>query len=293
MIPQIRRGATSTIEHYPPDGVPTSATVAVYGASGEVLVAAGTSATIESTSTTATGAAGSSSLTLGSGSGVTPGRQYWVTTAGGRGQPVVVIDVVSTTATIRGRLVYAVSGASFKGTRISYSFAAPAGTYRDARVEWSYTVNGAAVVRRESLDIVRWPFELSVPRSRIEEACPLYSDLGDGQQFYLQLRDRAERDIFEWLLGRGICPDLVRTRTALESAAVYRVLQLRLETERDRVEAGPWERLFKETCSNFESSRAWYDSDDDMAKAEETSTPDGLRSGASESRVPVKYTPIG
>lgn len=292
MIPQVRRGSTAVLEHYAPDGVPTSATVAIY-AGGTALVAAGTAATIDTVSTTATGSAGTSTLTLASASGVTPGRSYWLQTSVARGQAVTVVDLASTAATLRQRLTFATSGATFKGHRITYSWTTLSSTYRDVRVDWSYTVNGAAVVRSESYDVVRWPFSLDIAKATIEEACPLYGDMGDSLQDYQLLRDRAERDIYEWLTARAIHPDLVRARRLLESAAVYRVLQLRLEMAPDRVDVGPWQAEFKAALSQFETSRAWYDTDDDAERAYATPSADGSRDRNAGEVVPIRYMTVG
>jgi hypothetical protein len=282
---QLEQSKAATIRWYPTEGVPTSATIQVVSPAGTDIVADGTSATIDSVAATVAAASYQDpTFSVDTATGISVGERYWLATAGGRGYEITVVDISGTTITPDQPVRFDISGGSLSGLAISYSLTTThtATRYRDVRMVWRYTAGGLSRMHQHTADIVRVPFEIPVTESDIEQIDPTFGDLSSD---YLRLREQAESDIYSWLRGRKIYPDLVIDRSLLTPSAVYRILHLRHIREESLREG--YAELYTEALVAFHNSESWYDSDDDLTRSTDT------EAGALAEQLPPPYMGVG
>lgn len=270
---------TATLEWYPDEGPPAASpapTLEITSSDGETLRATSASPAVsrDTTDTTLTTTARAAAAVVGSSTGVTIGRRYWLSTAaGGKGYAERVVDVPSSTAIELGSGArYATTNGKLRGLRLSATYAADANPRQRCRCVWRYTVGGIAYVATELVDFVRCPFDLRLSAQLIEEiAASFGEDLGQSSQ-WAGLLERAEREAFAWLRGKRLRPELVIDRQGLQAAYALRVLALRwIGAQDDRF--ARYQEQFSSALQAFSDSDSWYDSSDTLSTSGEGDPP--------------------
>lgn len=255
---------TSLLELYNQDGPATSPTVAVYSSSGELL--GEPAVTADSASQTVSATRGSRELT-GTSTGFTPGRRYWLSTAGGGyGYADRVEDVATGKVYLANPAKRDYSSGLLRGFRLSAGLTAPSTPTRNCRVVWRYFINGEARSTTELVDFVRVPFRLDLSPAVLDEVSgTLAGDLGASGDWD-GLIDRAEREAFAWVAGQGLRPELVIDRQGLTNAYAWRVLALRYAgTTDERYER--YQSEYTRALQDYSASRGWYDDADNLTTA--------------------------
>jgi len=266
---QYEIGETALLEHYPADGPGTTPSCAIYGPSGELL--GSPTATAESASQTVTATRALREVT-GTITGFVVGRRYWLSTAGGGyGYADRIEDLATGKIYLASPARRDYTAGLLRGLRISASFTAPASPMRNCRLVWRYTQAGAAKMITEMVDFVRMPFELGLSPQVIEEISgTLPADLGTSGDWD-GIIERAGREAFAWLAGKGLRPELVIDRQGLTSAFAWRVLALRyVGTTDDRYDR--YQAEHDRALESYSQSRGWYDSSDTLSAGSSNSS---------------------
>jgi len=143
------------------DSLPTAATLAIIDGGNTARVAAGTSATVSTISTTLNGAisSGATSLVVASATGIAEGSEIALRAPF---ETVTVKAVSGTTVTTWHPISYDhATGATVDGMRISYDVTAAQATplWWDGRAVWTLTVGGATVQHVSSVECVEYGLE--------------------------------------------------------------------------------------------------------------------------------------
>jgi hypothetical protein len=191
-----RASGTPTVQVFRADSDDTST----------ALTATTGAASVDSVNTTLGAAAslGSTSITVGSGTGIVRGRRYLLSGVAGQCEIVEVATVASTTIGLRHPLIndYLITSSTFQGTRISISvldswaastanltdmFGGPGGDSRQIestrapsasgyRLRWSYTVNSVATIGVSYADLVRYQAKNLVSALDVDRLFPGWID---------------------------------------------------------------------------------------------------------------------
>lgn len=262
---QLEKGEAATLAFYPPqDGVPTAATVTIYTSGTSALVAE-TAATIDSYSE-AVSSVSKHDRVLTVTSAPTPGRRYWLADSDGLGTEIVCRGGTATRLVLEQPAPRAITSGTVSGRRISYALTASqtATLRRYLRVRWEYTIGGETHVYQQLVDVVHWPFDLDVSEAALERIVTSFGETVGDYRAWTHLVAQAVDDVWDALVGEQLQPDLVRDRTLLETAAAWRTLALRYVREPQRYEQSQAE--YQAALGRFFKSRAWYDTDDDLAR---------------------------
>lgn len=120
------------------------------------------SASLDSVNTTLTGSAvaGASTLNLTDGTGVTVGRRYLLGGAEATGGEMVTVKAYAANVATLARPLRAAqaTGATFQGTRLTFSVGASAVTvpYRNMRIEWTPAAADSDLALALPFDALRW-----------------------------------------------------------------------------------------------------------------------------------------
>lgn len=198
---EVAQDQAATIEFYPPVP-PTSVTVAVKDSSGGILSSG--AATVDSVSTTLATVTDRETATLTSGTGVVPGRRYWIVSAQTSERRALVsvesLTVVGASVDLYpGPQWLPVAGDAFRAARVTYSLGSGATATRDphCRVEWTVTgTDGAVTVHRTTLSIVRTVFDVETRPEDVrawlaERYAHRATELDNDPTRYQQIAERA------------------------------------------------------------------------------------------------------
>jgi hypothetical protein len=270
---QLRRGSTVNLVRFcssPLDAV--AATVEIVSSAGEVLLAS-TAATRDTTAATiSAGLSGSRSVTVNTIVGFVVGSTYVVSSNDGLSVALRLVAKAATTGSLSfdSEIPFSSSSGAVTSQILSKATVAlPDLTYRDARIIWGYTSGGATIEEVQTIDIVRQPFTLDVSEQRVSEAEASFVDVSTRRPG--RHVDQAKLDVENWLRSQQIKPDLVRDRSMLEQACVWRACMLRyLGTEvRETCRAE-----YEQALAQFKTSGSWVEETED---AETKSTSSSLR----------------
>lgn len=284
MTPQARRNATHTLEIYAAQSSPSAASCIVYAPDGSTLLASGAATADAASESIVTGLAGSDTLTVASSTGFAAGLTYRITASDGRTIDLPLVSLTTTSLTFAGEIPWTTTGGTATSSRVTRSWTTPDYTWRSCRVVWSYTSALVTYTEETELDIVRTPFALRVSSADVLRAEQLYTD-GSGRNPALQIAEACD-DVRRKLLGMQLCPDLVRDRSILEKAAVWRTLWAR--HIRNEALRSVFDEQYTAEFERFAAAKSWYDSDDD---AEMAYSPED--NSETERVIPVKYMRIG
>lgn len=290
MRAQLPKGRASTLEFYPAEGPPTSVSVELY-VQGTTALVASPSASVDSVgeNPTAAAAEGATSIAIDT-TAIVVGRDYWVTTAGGRAALVRCIDKTSSSMELEQPLPFELpTSGSVEGARISVALTADdtATRYRRCEARWTYTAASVVRYQTQRFDIVERPFNLTVPEPTIERVWPAFGEYAGKRGAWRQHVAYAIDQIGLWLQSRQIEPDLVREPYELERAAAHIVVARMHMREPDLYEMHM--QASEKILTLVESSPLWVDDDQDLAVDEGAEATDGQ----SELGPRVRYMGIG
>jgi hypothetical protein len=273
---QIRQGiASPELEYYPPEGVPSIATVTIYTSGDAELT--GTwpaSITLDAATTTSTGnTVGDVDLKVASTTNFIRGRRYWVDdTDTGQGFEVKTRGVAGTTLYIDQPIPITVAnGSPVRGHRLAYPLttAQAAEKRRRLRAEWTYVVSGITYFETQFFDIVKSPLHLSLDESSIEQHDHTFGEYAGSYGGWRSLADGAFADLERMLRKRQIYPDLIRDRDGLQDALVYAFLAKFYLTTPGMIERSVhFAALRDQAIEDVMQARTWYDADDDLVVSE-------------------------
>ena len=285
---EINQDATLCL--WPSQGVADSATFELQDAV-EGSIVTESNATLGSAYATGSWSRGAETFTVSDYTHFTASKPYWVSTSVyGRGYEERCLDIdpngsgLNATFTPAQKAKFTVTNGLIRDHGLYYTFAAASNTAvkRNCIAVWRYTIGEEDFTEYQSIDFVRKPFRISVTESDIERACATFGINGGDYNLYLAYIEQAKVDIYNFLRGQQIYPDLIIDKDLLKNAIIYRVLQFRLF---DKLElADKYGQLYENTLAQFLTSKSWLAEDTNILGS---STELTLR------KIPPKYMLIG
>lgn len=209
---------------------------------------------------------GDTSLSVGDGSSFVVGDPYWLQTDGGKGYLVRLDDKDGNTLKLSQPARFAISSGSIKGIRCVYTNTFSS-EFRRGRLEYEWVSAIDSRTGRSqpiTFDVVNKPFALNISERDLETKNTNFGEeIGTTSQWEL-LKEGARDDIWSWLSGRRIEPDLIIDRQMLQLAMVYRVLAL--ANKRDIEVYTQWQEQYVEQLQAFARSESWYDLNEDLTR---------------------------
>lgn len=289
---QFEKGQEGILEFYPPEGVPSSATVQVVKPNGSDLVAA-TAVTLDTVDTTVSGISrDDETFTVGSGTGIVTARRYWLATDGGRGYETGITEVDGTTVRPDEPVSFDISSGTFKGHGLRYTLTTThtADTLRNCRVVWRYTVDGLNYMESVVIDIVPLPFRAKLTDGDMREIEPLWNGLSSE---YRNAIDQAELEIFGDIKGRQKLPSRVIDRRLLCAPMKWKVLQIRYFRSDDSQAYERAGEQYLDAMAPFDLAETYYDNDDGLDFDAATVDPDGTFETGGDARRLAPFIPVG
>lgn len=233
---QYEKGRTNEIlEHYPANGVPTSVTLQAVDADGEDLIAE-EAVTPDSFSQTVTGVTKRDKvLTVPDGTGAVVGRHYWLSTDGGRGYAVRLLEVDGNNLLMAIPAKFDIASGTIKGLRLARVLTETSEVKRGVTLIWRYTVNSLPVTIRESIDIVETPWWVDVTDGDMQTASPQFGEQVGTYDGFGDLKENVRRQLWGEIVASGANPDELGSREILREAMAFGVL---LEWVGDQAELG-------------------------------------------------------
>jgi hypothetical protein len=258
---QLRRSSTVNLARFCGSAIDAvAATVEIVGAAGEAILAPATATRDTTAANITTGLAGSRTLTVSATAGFVIGRRYVIASSDGTSTILRLVAIGSGTLSFDSEVPFtSTSGTISSRTLTRATVSIPDATYRDARIVWSYTSAGATVEETEVVDIVRRPFSLDVDDQRVSEAEASFVDVSTRRPG--RHVDQAKLDVENWLRSQQIKPDLVRDRSLLEQAAVWRACMLRYFGVEELREVCRGE--YDAALAQFKLSKSWIEESED------------------------------
>lgn len=271
---QFRRGARVNLVHFcasPVDALPAP-TVQIVGPSGEAILSSTAAVRDVTAASIVTGLAGARTITVSTVAGFVVGRVYVVASPDGLTSTLRLVAISSTAVslTFDSEIPYTSTSGAVSSQILSVnSVDLPDTTYRDARIIWSYSSASESIEEVQTVDIVRRPFALDVTEQLVSEAESSFVDVSSrrpGRHI-----EQAKVDVENWLRSQQIMPDLVRDRSMLEQACVWRACMLRYfgSELRELCRAE-----YEAALAQFKTSKSWVEeAEDNENKGADATTP--------------------
>lgn len=224
------------------------------------------------------------------------GQRYWLSSSGGRGFESTLVDITTSgstaAATLEHSSKFAITGGTIRDHRLSHVLSAGVSTIkRSARVVWRFSRDGEAQSLTQMVDFVKFPFSVVVTDEDLARAYVSYTELSGSKGQYSKYIAQAEQEVYQYLRGQQILPDLCMERELLKTALVYKAIALR-HVDKDELYI-KYDVMYNNAMSSFLSSKTWYDDDEDLIKHLDSSTSSNSAKSESAARMPVKYMAVG
>lgn len=269
---QFKKDVTSSIEFFPEEGRPDSSASLYLFTRGTTALHSTynpKSVSLDSVNEALTVAASErdETLTVGSVSGIVPGRYYSVKNEYGQRQEVKVLGANGNTVLLDRPLAFdcAVTTSSLQGHRLATTVEDThlATRYRHCNGYWEYVVDGVTYTEPFLFDIVFQPYDLRLSVKDIRRQESSFGEMISEREEWKELSEGAIDYVWDYIMDLGVRPDLIRNYEGLKTIAVFRLLVLRLSGNADKRKF--WERELKTAEVRFAQSKLWWDSDDDMS----------------------------
>jgi len=279
---------------YPPNGVcdDDSQKFQLVDALNGALVAE-TTATKGAASATGSWTINAESMTISDYTYFTASKPYWVSTGlYGRGYEEKCLDVdpngsgLNATFTPTQKAKFSVTNGLVRDHGIYYTYAAASNTAvkRNCTAIWRYEISGESFVEYQTVDFVKKPFKINITENDIEQVCATFGITAGNYGIYMNYIGQAINDIYNWLRGQQIYPDLVIEKDLLKNAAIYRILQFRNIANFEL--SDKYRELYMESLAQFLTSKSWLQGDTEIL----SSVPE---SEIALKRIPPKYMLVG
>lgn len=286
---QFTKGLAARLTFYPPEGLidDGDATVEVLSAAGAVIIEeeAVEQATAAAT-TTALGQRGDVDLVVSDTTGITRGMRLLLISPSGKRCEVVVDGItagVGAAGTVHlqwGLVQDAPTGSILRDWSLALALTSTdtATVRRNARVRWTYEVDGQAVRWEETFDVVPRPFALPLTEADLRAEAPDWGDFSGLASRWQQTLDAALDDVDKLLRRNGVYPDRILDRTTLKGAVINAFLaRLYLITSSPR--AADFTAALNADIASLSGATNGYDLDDDgnVSSGEQGLVPGGGR----------------
>lgn len=232
MAIELRHDQATALVLDAPDGiVATSATLTLYKPNGQVVEAP--AVTVPTASTTVQAGSTDLDLVLASVAGLSPGQLVRITSHGVHHLRRIA-SISGTTVQLLSALPEDAAAADVvKSLRLAATFAAPGASLLGANysAEWTWTDGTNKGSKRESVDVVRWPFVNPVgPQDVADILAQVYRDTSRPEAWCADIAGRAAEKIRLQLWARGERPHLYVDSGRFREAALTAVHWLLAES---------------------------------------------------------------
>jgi hypothetical protein len=277
---QYEKDQIATLEFFPPEVFPipdADGTVSIFISADSPIDASLEDATAvldtADSALTVLASEGDRSVTIASSTLFKVGQRYILVNELSQTQEVEILGKSATTLLFDQPIKFncAVTTSSVKGYRLTVQIsAAIAGTkrhYLEAR--WKYNIDSVEHRHSTYFDIVRRPFEINVTEHDIEKQYAGFGEYTGARKGWKKHEAGAIDDIWSFLAGKQIRPELVYDKDILLQVVALKIL---VKAVPDRQEE--WLRRINLKLGEFMNARVWVDTNDD-GSAEGSNTGQG------------------